>query len=56
MKSSDGFLGYFRRKYTTGATTISTRPIIHQPSRTSTMTTPSLHDDSQTTDDLLNKI
>jgi len=63
---------FIRRKYVTGANSISTRPfvkyanvflivvfslfIFSHATVSSTMTTPSLPDDSQTTDDLLNKI
>ncbi|CAF4174095.1 unnamed protein product, partial [Rotaria sp. Silwood2] len=45
-----------RRNYVTGVNSISTRPFVNHASVPSTMATPSLPDDSQTTDDLLNKI
>jgi len=47
---------YLRRKYVTGVNSISTRPFVTHTSMASNMTIPSLPDDSQTTDDLLNKI
>ncbi|CAF3492940.1 unnamed protein product [Rotaria sp. Silwood1] len=45
-----------RRNYVTGVNSISIRPFVNHASVSSTVATPSLPDDSQTTDDLLNKI
>ncbi|CAF0848691.1 unnamed protein product [Adineta ricciae] len=45
-----------RRKYIAGTNSISKRPFATHGRTSSAMTLPSLPDDSQTTDDLLNKI
>ncbi|UJR20535.1 hypothetical protein I4U23_023662 [Adineta vaga] len=45
-----------RRKFVTATNTISKRPFVNHTATSSSMTVPSLPDDSQTTDDLLNKI
>lgn len=48
---------FFRRKYPAETNPTSTRPILRRSTRSSTMkSTPTLRDDSQTNEDLLNKI
>jgi hypothetical protein len=53
MKIFSRYFLSFRQKYNTRANSISTRSFVHHAS---TVSTPSLPDDSQTIDDLLNKI